>query len=59
VNYVDICEEVAARRMTIEEATYILDRRERRAKILDRLALCGAVMAICIAAALVVGAIFG
>jgi hypothetical protein len=55
VNYVDICEEVAARRMTIEEATYILERRDRREKILDRLALIGTAMSICVLAALLLG----
>jgi hypothetical protein len=55
VTYVDICKEVAERRMTLEEATYILERRDRRAKILDRLALIGTAMSICLLAALLLG----
>jgi hypothetical protein len=55
VTYVDICKEVAERRMTLEEARYILARRERRAQILDRLALIGTAMSICVLAALALG----
>jgi hypothetical protein len=55
MTYVDICREVAERRMTLDEATYILERRDRREKILDRLALCGAGMTIILLAAVLFG----
>jgi hypothetical protein len=55
MTYVDICREVAEKRMTFEEATYILERRDRRAKILDRLSLIGTGLTLCLLGALVLG----
>jgi hypothetical protein len=51
VTYVDICKEVAEKRMTLEEATYILERRDRMEKITERLVTIALCMALLVLAA--------
>ncbi len=57
MSYIDICEAVAQRKMTLDEATYILERRARREQILDRLAVCVIGMTALALTALVLGQI--
>jgi hypothetical protein len=51
VTYVDICKEVAEKRMTFEEARYILERRDRMEKITERLVTIALCMALLVLAA--------